>query len=101
MVAKLEQSKKETNHKIKMLKQQHRRSAGHLEPELHVFDLSEVPDENDGKTINDLRVEIAIMEEKSMRTKIGYYRRSTVVPVVVPVFGQLCTLDFRPTSYMS
>jgi hypothetical protein len=48
-----------------MLKQQHRRSAVNLEPKLHLLDLSEVPDENDGKTINDLRVEIALLEGKS------------------------------------
>ena len=64
MVAKLEQSKKETNHKIKMLKQQHRRIAGNQEPSLDVLDLSEVPDESDRKTINDLRGELALMEEK-------------------------------------
>jgi hypothetical protein len=37
----------------------------------------------------------------ALRTWAGYYPRSTVVPVVVPVFGHLCQLDFRPTSYMS
>ena len=65
MVAKLEQSKKETNHKIKMLKQQHRRIAVNLEPSLDVLDLQEVPDEDDGKSSNDLRREIVLMEEKT------------------------------------
>ncbi len=37
----------------------------------------------------------------TMRTRARYYPRSTVVPVVVPVFGHLFQLDFRPTSYMN
>ncbi len=63
MVAKLEQSKKDTNHKIKILQQQHRRSAGIMEPQIPVVDFSNVPHEEDGKTNNDLRTEIALMKD--------------------------------------
>jgi hypothetical protein len=66
MVAKLEQSKKDTNHKIKILQQQHRRSAGIMimEPQIHVVDFSNVPNEKDGKTNNDLRTEIVLMKDR-------------------------------------
>jgi hypothetical protein len=66
---KLEQTKRETNHKIKMLQQQHRRSCSQRSLSADVVDLSAVPHEEDEKTDNDIREELALMEtnEESKR----------------------------------
>lgn len=65
MVAKLELNKRETNHKIKMLQQQLRRCSDKKESEeAHVVDVSNVPHEEDGLTDNELRGELALMNDK-------------------------------------
>jgi hypothetical protein len=65
MVAKLELIKRETHHKIKMLQQQLRRCSDKKESEeAHVVDVSNVPHEEDGLTDNELRGELALMNDK-------------------------------------
>lgn len=54
-----------TNHKIKILQQQLRRNAGKQAGDQHVVDWSSVPYEEDAKTEQELRVEIAEMEENN------------------------------------
>jgi hypothetical protein len=68
MVAKLEQSKQVANHKIKILLQQQRRNASNKDADMHVVDLSNVPDVDDGKTYNDAwrhLVEISLRKKKN------------------------------------
>ena len=64
MVAKLEQHKRETNHKIKLILQQQRRQSGKMMDDVDMIDLSAVRYEDDGKTENDLRAALALMEEE-------------------------------------
>ncbi len=59
MVKKLEQSQRETNHKIKMIRQQDRRMADKLSDKLDVVDFASVQDEGDGKSANDIMEELA------------------------------------------
>jgi hypothetical protein len=71
LVKKLEQSQKETNHKIKMIRQQHRRMSDKLLDKVDVMDFASVPDEGDGKSTNDMREELASLAEKVQRNTIG------------------------------
>ncbi len=48
----------------KMIRQQHRRMSDKLSDKVDVVDYSSVPDEDDGKTANDIRAELALLEEK-------------------------------------
>ena len=64
MVKKLEQSQRETNHKIKMIRQQQRRMADKLSDTVDVVDFASVPDEGDGKSANDIREELDSLAEK-------------------------------------
>ena len=64
MVKKLEQSQRETNHKIKMIRQQQRRMADKLSDKVDVVDFASVPDEGDGKSANDIREELDSLAEK-------------------------------------
>ncbi len=64
MVQKLEQSHREANHKIKMIRQQHRRMSNKLSDKDYIVDISSVPDEGDGKSANDIRAELAMLVEK-------------------------------------
>ncbi len=64
MVTKLEQSQRETNHKIKMIRQQQRRMADKLSDKGDVVDFASVPDEGDGKSANDIRKELDSLAEK-------------------------------------
>jgi hypothetical protein len=63
----LEQGKRETNHKLKIIQQQQRRQAGKMELELYVVDLADVPHEDDALSDNDLRAQLALMEELQRR----------------------------------
>ena len=59
---KLEQQKRDANHKIKMLQQQVRRGLD-VEPNTSTMvDLSEVPCEDDGTTDNDVRRELLLLQ---------------------------------------
>ncbi len=64
MVKKLEQSQRETNHKIKRIRQQHRQMSDKLSNKVDVVDFASVPDEGDGKSANDIREELALLAEK-------------------------------------
>ncbi len=64
MVGKLEQQKKEANHKIKMLRQQLRRVPDATPGSGHIVDLSEVPCEEDGTTDNDVRRELVLLQKQ-------------------------------------
>lgn len=61
-VDKLEQKKRDANHKIKMLQQQLRRSLAVEPGSSSVVDLSEVPCEEDGTTDNDVRKELLLLQ---------------------------------------
>ncbi len=62
LVAKLELHQREANHKIKMIRQQHRRMSNKEADKVHTVDFSCVPDVDDEKTADDLRVELAVLE---------------------------------------
>jgi hypothetical protein len=64
LIAKFEQGKRETNHKIKISRQQQRRSSDNMVNNWIVVDLSAVPHEDDKKTDNDLRAELAAMVQQ-------------------------------------
>ncbi len=64
MIKKLKQSHREANHKIKMIRQQHRRMSEKLSDKVDVVDFASVPDEGDGKSANDIREELALLAEK-------------------------------------
>ena len=64
MVKKLEQSQRETNHKIKMIRQQQRRMADKSAYKVDVVDIASVPDEGDGKSANDIRKELDSLADK-------------------------------------
>ena len=63
-IAKLEQNRIDANHKIKMLRQQQRR--GHDIPQdvLQGVDLAEFPCEEDGTTLNEVRSQLALLQEQ-------------------------------------
>ncbi len=63
-IAKLEHNWKAANHKIKMLRQQMRRSDDNPEGALHDVDLGEVPCEEDGTTDNEVREELALLQKQ-------------------------------------
>ncbi len=66
----LEQNKIDSNHKIKMLRQQLRRTELHKGEVEVVVDMSEVPCEEDGTTETDVRVQIALLlEEKRVESE--------------------------------
>jgi hypothetical protein len=68
LVQKLEQSHREANHKIKMIRQQHRRMSDKLSDKVDIVDIiSSVPDEGDGKSANDIRAELALLVDKVER----------------------------------
>ena len=73
LVQKLEQSHKEANHKIKMIRQQHRRMSEKVSEKVDIVDMSSVPDEDDGKSANDIRGGLGILVEK--------LRQALAVPV--------------------
>ena len=64
LVQKFEQSHREANHKIKMIRQQHRRLADKLSDKVDIVDISSVPDEDDGKSANNIRAELALLVAK-------------------------------------
>ena len=64
MVKKLEQSQRETNHKMKMIRQQQRRMADKSSDKVDVVDFASVPDEGDGKSANDIREELDSLADK-------------------------------------
>jgi hypothetical protein len=61
-VGKLERNKSDANHKIKMLRQQLRRVQDSKPIPAGVLDFSEIPCEEDGTTMNDLRRKIKLLE---------------------------------------
>jgi hypothetical protein len=64
LIAKLEQGKRETNHKIKILRQQQRRRSDKMDIDWNVVDLSAVPHVDDLKTYNDLKAELDAMVQQ-------------------------------------
>ena len=60
----MEQSQRETNHKIKMIRQQQRRMADKSADKVDVVDFASVPDEGDGKSANDIRKELDSLADK-------------------------------------
>ena len=67
MVKKFELSHREANHKIKMIRQQHRRISDKLLEKVEDVDFGSVPDEDDGKTANDVRAELAVLAERQRK----------------------------------
>jgi hypothetical protein len=63
-VDKLEQQKRDANHKIKMLQQQLRRGLDVEPGSCSMVDLSEVPCEENGTTENDVRRELLLLQEQ-------------------------------------
>jgi hypothetical protein len=63
-VDKLEQQKRDANHKIKMLQQQIRRGLDLATGNRDIVDLSEVPCEDDGTTLNDVRTELLLLQDQ-------------------------------------
>ena len=61
---KLEQQKRDANHKIKMLQQQIRRGLDLATGNRDIVDLSEVPCEDDGTTLNDVRRELLLLQDQ-------------------------------------
>ncbi len=61
---KLEQQKRDANHKIKMLQQQIRRGLDLATGNRDIVDLSEVPYEDDGTTLNDVRTELLLLQDQ-------------------------------------
>ena len=61
---KLEQQKRDANHKIKMLQQQIRRGLDLATGNRDIVDLSEVPCEDDGTTLNDVRTELLMLQDQ-------------------------------------
>jgi hypothetical protein len=64
LVGKLELNKSDANHKIKMLRQQLRRVQDSLPTPVGAIDLSEIPCEEDGTTMNDLRRKLKLLEDQ-------------------------------------
>ncbi len=64
VVGKLERNKSDANHKIKMLRQQLRRVQDSLPKTAGVLDFSEIPCEEDGTTMNDLRRKLELLEDQ-------------------------------------
>jgi hypothetical protein len=63
VVGKLERNKSDANHKIKMLRQQLRRVQDSKPLNEGVLDFSEIPCEEDGTTMNDLRRKLELLED--------------------------------------
>jgi hypothetical protein len=64
LVKQLEQSHREANHKIKLIRQQHRRMSQKVLDNIEVVDFFAVPDEEDGETANEMRAELALLLDK-------------------------------------
>jgi hypothetical protein len=56
-----------------MIRQQHRRISDKVSDKIEVVDFSAVPDEEDGKTANEMRAELALLLEKERveRERLG------------------------------
>ena len=64
LVDKLEQNKLDANHKIKMLRQRLRRVPDHMTNSFEGVDFCEIPCEEDGTTLNDVRKKLQLVEDQ-------------------------------------
>lgn len=61
---KLERNKLDANHKIKMLRQRLRRVPDHMTNSFEGVDFCEIPCEEDGTTLNDVRKKLQLVEDQ-------------------------------------